>query len=250
MQSIEHMIAVLTDNPEVLGLLEYGSSSVGDARMLGDYDLLVFMNHKAPQVESLHFYVRGVPVDLNIRTLDEIRKMPRATGFDQVLLEGRIIHDPSGSLAQEMQRLRERQQQAPLEKTPDETFAITRHGAKHIFDKVRGRLDSDPTLCAFLLHQNVYWLIRNCFSVRNMEFKGEPYTLEFLQQHEPETYRLIERFYTAGNLQQQLELALSIAEAVLAPVGGMWRDDEVLTFGDQKAGREMFERLFHRGGTE
>ena len=29
------------DNPDVLGLLEYGSSSAGDAQIPGDYDLLV-----------------------------------------------------------------------------------------------------------------------------------------------------------------------------------------------------------------
>ena len=245
MQSIEDMIAVLTTNPEVLGLLEYGSSSVGDARMLGDYDLLVILKNKGLQVESLHFYLASVPIDLNLRTLSEIREMDQASGINQALLEARIISDPTGDVAREIQALRSRQDQVPRAKTPDEELANIRFGTKHIFDKVRGRLDSDPTLCSFLLQQNVYWLVRNYFPIRNMAFKGEPDALEFLQQNEPETYGLVEKFYAARDLGPQLELALMIAEAVLAPVGGMWRDDEVLAFGDQKAGDELYKQLFH-----
>ena len=156
MQSIKRMVTTLIDNPAVLGLLEYGSSSAGDAQIPGDYDLLVILNNKTPKVESLHFYVDGIPVDLNLRTLDEIHKLARATGFDRILLDGRIIYDPSGSLTQEIQDLKERDRLALPDQPSVETITFTRHGAKHIIDKVKGRIDSDPTLCAFLLNQNVY----------------------------------------------------------------------------------------------
>ena len=235
---------MLTKTPLVLGLIEYGSSSSADAQVLGDYDLIAVLKHKPSNVESLHFYVDGVPVDLNLRTVDEIRQLPRAEGFERVLLDGRVIFDRTGSVAHEIHDLSERQRNTLPSRQSTESIAFTRHGTKHIFDKVAARLESNPTLCAFLLQQNVYWLIRNYLSLRGYEFRGEPFTLEFLREFEPETYGLLERFYTSGSLQEQLDLAISIAELTLEPVGGMWRDDEVLIFGDVGAGQEMFDRLF------
>ena len=117
MQSIKSMVATLMDNPDELGLLEYGSSSAGDAQIPGDYDLLAILNNMTPRVESLHFYVDGIPVDLNLRTLDEIHRVARATGFDRILLDGRVIYDPSGSLTQEIQDLKERDRQALPDKS-------------------------------------------------------------------------------------------------------------------------------------
>ena len=243
-KSIGQMVQALSGSPLVLGLIEYGSSSATDAEVTGDYDLIVVLNHEYPNVESLHFYVDGVPVDLNLRSLDEIRNMNRAAGFESVLLDGRVIYDPSGSVAQEIHQLSKRHRQTPVATSSDESIAFTRHGTKHIFDKVERRIHSNPTLCAFLLHQNVYWLIHNYFALRGVEFRGEPVTLEFLRKNEPETYGLVERFYASRSLQEQLNLAISIAHLTLEPVGGMWRDDEVLVFGDAKAGQGMFVRLF------
>ena len=58
MQSIDGMIALLVAHPEVLGLMEYGGARHDDESIHGDYDLFVFLKHKDPQVESLHFLRR------------------------------------------------------------------------------------------------------------------------------------------------------------------------------------------------
>jgi hypothetical protein len=218
MQSIEDMITILTGHPDVLGLMEYGRARVGDERILGDYDLFAVLKRKDRKVESLHFYVGGVPVDPNLRTLDEIRDLDRATDFDNVLLEMRIIYDPAGDVEQEIRALRQRHEEAPPNKTSSETVAFIRHGARHSFDSIRGRLDSNPTLCSYLLHQNVYWLVRHYFLVRNLEFKGDKFALDYIRRHEPQMYELIERFYTASDHTTQMELSYSIAEGVHAPV--------------------------------
>ena len=243
-KSIGQMVQALSDSPLVLGLIEYGSTSATNAEVIGDYDLIVVLNHEYPNVESLHFYVDGNPVDLNLRSLDEIRNLQCAAGFESVLLDGRVIFDPSGSVAQELHHLSERHRQSTPASLSAEGIAFIRHGTKHIFDKVEHRIHSNPTLCAFLLHQNVYWLIHNYLALRGLEFRGEPSTLDFLKQNEPETYGLVERFYMSRSLQEQLNLAISIAHLTLEPVGGMWGGDELLVFGDVEAGQEMFARLF------
>ena len=246
MQSIEGMIALLVSHPEVLGLMEYGSARHDDESIHGDYDLFVVVKHRHPQVESLHFYVDGVPVDLNLRTLDEIRDLALATGFEQTLLDARIIHDPTGRVAREIRALRSRQEQAPHQTASEETIAFIRHGTKHIFDKVRSRLDSMPIFSAYMLQQSVYWLVREYFVVRDMPFKGEKNALEYLERNDPRMFDLIEQFYATTNLPNQLSFARRVSDMALAPVGGPWRNDEVLVFGDQAKGREVFADLFER----
>jgi len=225
-----------------VGLIEYGSARHTDAEIHGDYDLVVVVEERDPDVESLHFHVRGVPVDLNIRSLDDIRDIWCAEGFDSILLDGRIIHDPSGCLAMEIEELRQRDAEVPRGRNDRNTPGI-RHGHRHILDKVRHRSESMPTLSSYLLHQGVYWLVRQYFEIRDMEFKGDKRALEFLREHEPAIFKSLERFYRITDIGEQTELFRSMAETVLAPVGGLWKDGEVLTFGDEKKGRELLRRL-------
>jgi len=60
-------------------------------------------------------------------------------------------------------------------------------------------------------------------------------------------YGSLERFYRITDLGEQTELFHSIAEDVLGPIGGLWQDDEVLTFGDQGKGIALFHRLLGDG---
>ena len=61
---------------------------------------------------------------------------------------------------------------------------------------------------------------------------------------------LLERFYESADCDEQVELARVLAQTVLAPVGGMWEEGEVLAFGDQEKGREAFRRLFPAPGRD
>jgi len=246
MNSIPEMVSALINNPEVVGLIEYGSARRHDEEIHGDYDLIVVVEERDPEVESLHFHVRGVPVDLNIRSLDDIRDTWCAEGFDSILLDGRIFHDPSGCLGKEIEELRQRDAETPRGPSRRNTPGI-RHGHRHILDKVRHRSESMPTLSSYLLHQAAYWLVRQYFEVRDLEFKGDKHALDFLREHEPAIFKSLERFYRITAHDEQTELFRSMAEAVLAPVGGLWKDGEVLAFGDQKKGRELFGRLLGEG---
>ena len=69
MKSIYEIVDTLSNNPKVVGLIEYGSAKLNAEEILGDYDLVVVVKERDPDVESLHFHVDGIPVDLNIRSL-------------------------------------------------------------------------------------------------------------------------------------------------------------------------------------
>lgn len=245
MKSISEMISTLRKNSAVVGLIEYGSSRHHDVCICGDYDLIVVVAERDPEVESLHFRVDGVPVDMNLRSLDDIRGIRCVEGFDSVLLDGNIIHDPTGRLAREIDELRKRDA-AALRCGTNPDIAVMRHGHRHILDKVRSRRESMPTLSSYLLHQGVYWLVRQYFEVRDLPFKGDNHALGFLREHEPKVFLSLERFYRIADCAEQTELFRSMAEAILAPVGGLWQDEEVLTFGDQEKGRAILHGLLGR----
>lgn len=251
MQSVDEMIMTLTTNPEVLGVVEYGDDQSAENYLAGDVDLFVILKRRDSPVESLHFYAGDTPVDLNLTTLEEISRLEAGHGFQvSALLSGRILYDPTGELAGELARLRQRRQQATPETLSAQTIAFIRHGHKHVFDKIRGRLETMPVFCRFLLCANIYWLIQSYFRVRHLTYRGEKRAIAYLQDNEPEIYQALTDFYNTPDLERQITLAKWITERVLAPVGGMWREDEVLAFGDDDSddlpadGNEMFRKLF------
>ena len=90
--------------------------------------------------------------------------------------------------------------------------------------------------------------MREYFVVCDMQFKGEKNALDYLRRNEAQIYDLIEQLYATTNLSKQLDLAKRISIVALAPVGGAWREDEVLVFGHQARGTGVFASLFDRGG--
>ncbi|MBN1342885.1 MAG: hypothetical protein JXQ73_09415 [Phycisphaerae bacterium] len=246
--SIPEMVEALRRCPSVAGIAEYGSASYRDEGIEGDYDVVVITDMRVGDVESLHFHVGQTPVDLNIRTFEQINGMGRAEGFESILLEARVIHDPSGRVGEALRGLRDRHSSQAAPAMKPGRFAGMRHGARHTFDKLRGSRELPVTLKRHLLHQCVYWLLPQYFEVRGLQYQGEKHGLAFLRENEPELYRSFEAFYATTEAGEQARLARSMAEAVLLPVGGLWADGEVLTFGDPEEGAGVFGVLFGGGG--
>jgi hypothetical protein len=252
-QTISEMIALLQHHSLVLGLIEFGSDHQREHYAVGDYDLFVVLMHNDPVVRSLHFFVGSIPVDLNCITLDDLYHLTSTDDFRWIaLLDGRILYDPAGVVAQAFAQVRHRQHQAFRNRLSENTVAMTRHWHRHVLDKIKGRLDTMPVFCRFLLSTNISKLIINYFRVRNLVFKGEKHAMEYLQQHEPALFTMLAAFYHTEDIARQVELTYEISNYVLAPVGGMWRDNEIVAFGTegstdlQARGYDLFYALFDR----
>lgn len=245
------MLAHLKAHRAVLGLVAYGSDHAADGYTQGDIDLFVVLQEKDPAVESLHFYINDTPVDLNLITLDQLRNLESEHGFAFFALQnGRVIFDRSGSLDYEIRKLRERATlNEPINLSQHE-LAFIRHGHRHIFDKLRNRLESMPLTSRLLMHSNIYWLVVNYFQVRGLPYRGEKQALEYLREYDPQVYAGLQDFYTAENIERQVEISREISQRVLRPIGGLWRRDEVLAFGNpdeydlQRRGNALFRQLF------
>ena len=242
--SIPEMISVLRTNTMVEGLAEYGSASYTDTDFPGDYDLLVVLNHTIDTVESLHCHIAGIPVDLNIRSLAQIESGTGVSGFEAILLEARLIYDRSGKTASALRELRRCHANNKPAQFSGSSSAPMRYGARHTFDKLRNRPEHPVVLKRFLLQQAVYWAVRNYFEVRDIPYYGDSRAFSFLKEKDPVLLENIDRFYASTDVAAQTELAYEILEQVLAPVGGMWQDNELLAFGDKERGREIFQSLF------
>ncbi|MEZ4859819.1 MAG: hypothetical protein R3C14_00855 [Caldilineaceae bacterium] len=250
LQSLPQLIATLRDHPLVVGLVEYGANSSTTSFTAGDYDLFVITAGATAAVESLHFYINQIPVDLNLRELTALRQATRLTGFEQALLTGRLIYDRDGAVAAELARLRHAEQDHTRTPLSPHDRALIRHGHQHVLDKVRGRLETMPLLCHLLLHTNIYWLIQTYHHIHGLVYRGEKAALAHLAQHEPTIYSKIEQFYTAPTLPTQVALAQELSELVLQPIGGLWQQDEILVFGAAdnetlpQAGAALAQQLF------
>ncbi|MBT3274229.1 MAG: hypothetical protein HN368_13820 [Spirochaetales bacterium] len=234
LSSIKEMIDSLVQHSNVVGLIRYGSNRVEDDFTSGDFDLFVVLKEKDPDVESIHFYVNEIPVDLNFLTKNELENFEGMDNFHQVALDdGWVIHDPSGAVTSLLNNIRAADSCPQRVEYSDHEIAFTRHGHRHVLDKIRNRKDSMPVFCRFLLNANIYWLICSYFRVRRIHYKGEKQAISFLQKHEPGVYNLIERFYSTLEIGELMNITIDLSNSILAPVDGIWQNGEVLAFGDK-----------------
>ena len=253
MKTIDTMLRRLEANPEVTGLIRYGSDHREENYSVGDYDLFVVFSSWQLPVESLHFSVGQTPVDLNLITLEALKELVPAFTFPQLALRGgTLLFDRTGQVEAALIRLKERFLQAHPEPLSAHAAAFMRHGHRHLLEKVRGRLESEPLLANFLLGVNPYWLLENYFRLRQLPFYGEKRALAYWRQHEPEIYGTLGAFYKTADLTEKVRLTEHLTELVLAPIGGAWQPGEVLAFGHGESendklaekGVEVYRELF------
>ncbi len=247
------LIQRLRANPDVLGIARYGGRSADDAEPGGDFDIFVIVRERPESVESVHFQCGGIPVDMNVRDLDDLRREEPLTEIDHALTTAELLHDPTGDVARLIAAVDSRwHPQSP--KLTEHEMNFSRFCQRHALDKVRHRLDSDPLLADFLLATNVYWLVQAYFRVRGMPFLGESPALRHLRENAPAVCALVESFYAANGRDEKLRISDELTEAVLEPIGGPWRNGETLTFGThteaadlRRTGDALLQELLSHG---
>jgi hypothetical protein len=249
-QNLQDLVEHLRANPDVIGLVRYGRRRPDDMAPGGDFDLFVFLEASPEDVESIHFCVKGVPVDLNLRCLDDLKKGEPLTEIDWCVKTGEILHDPTGRLKKAISEVPDRWGR-PDEHLTEHDVAFSRFSHQHAIDKVTGRLDEDPLFCEYLLGVNIFWLVQTYFHIRRLDHPGDRHALPWLRKHDPPVFEQIEGFYGAHNLSEKLKITERLTELVLEPIGGPWREDELIAFGRKRKvrnlpskGNEVFARLF------
>lgn len=239
METVTELLSRLEAQPEVAGVIRYGTDHAGDGYRTGDVDLFVVLATGEPLVESLHFDVGPTPVDLNLVSLQTLLELRPAFSFPQLALrEGTIVFDRTGEVGDALSRIKEGFLGVYLEAPSEQAVAFARHGHRHLLDKLRGRLEGKPLLANLLLGTNLHWLIQTYLRVRRLPFRGEQHVLTYLREHDAELYGLLEAFYQADSLEEKVRLTETLTGRVLGPVGGAWQPGEVLAFAGDESGAE------------
>ncbi len=232
---ISDLIKRLHDNPFVIGLVRYGGRSVEDRTLGGDFDIFVFVRERDTDLESIHFYWGEMPVDLSIRTLEDLHLEKPISYIDPKLAEGEILYDRAGGLQELIAEATTRWSDS-ANALPESDMLITRFYQKHVLDKVRGRQNSDPVFCELLLSTNITWLLHTYFKVRCLSFPGEKGALNWMRRDEPEIAERIDAFFNSTSQEVKLRISEELTDLVLEPIGGPWKQGEILgTTGDSEA---------------
>jgi len=195
--SLERMILDLKSRPHVVGLLEYGSRKHTDMSPGGDYDLFVITddNHRTP-ASGISFYVNGIPVDCGIRCRMDLDAMVR-------------------------------QRWKPDKCHHDNEIHFDRFAYRHVLDKVKHRIVSDPDYASFILNSNMLWLIETYMSHNNLPKGDYKAAWEHMRINRPNCYALLAEFHRECELIRKYEIEEVLSEQIMIPFGGLWRKDEV-----------------------
>jgi hypothetical protein len=234
------LIDRLKQNPQVLGILRYGAGIWPDG---ADTDLCVVVAQRPTGLESVHFWLTCGPVDLNVRTVKDLERCDVEPGFDEVLLKGEVLYEREPGLLGALSDER------PAESSPPDPGQVTRmrFGHAHYLQKLEHHGRRDPLLCSVLVCGAVHWLVRAYVSVRGLPYRGERAVLRMMADDDASLLADMELATGAGALTDRIEAVRRLTAKVLGPVGGSWRQDEVLYFeqsGTEARAREEWDAFF------
>lgn len=211
---LESIVGELKKLPIVRAVASYGSTAKQEWTPYSDIDLFVIISAPAA-IESLHFFIDRVPVDLNIRDLDRW-----ANGdFTWIPLSGlKALWDPDNLFAS--------MTQAPISPAAADH---SRFGHRHTLMKLDQWQGADPEAAKLLVAAATNWIMASYFDARQLPFPGIDGAVRFLRQQEPELLAAL--LAALDHPVKQVELLRRASELALYPVGGMWRNDEVIAFG-------------------
>lgn len=232
--SVTDLIEKLKANPHVIGLVRYGSRPVHADSPGGDFDLFAFVHERDEDLEGIHFYWGELPVDLGLRTLDDLKRDKPVSFVDANVVEGEILFDRNGDLHQHLEAAYARWNRPGKSLSEPEIMAC-RFYQTHVLNKVKDRLESHPLFCEMLLSTNITWLLHIYFKIRAKSFPGEKAALEWIQEEEPEMFGKIESFFQTREIGEKFRLSVKLTDLVLAPTGGRWIQGEVLGLSENLA---------------
>lgn len=229
------LIEFLKRNPDVLGILQYGSGVWPDA---ADTDICVVVARRPEGLESVHFWIGCGPVDMNVRTLDELRDrdMAELPGFDDVLRDGKVLYEKQPGLLADIVSEKPSQPEAP-------DLVGIRHGHAHVLHKLEHYKDTDALLCNVLLAGATHWLLGAYTVARGMPYRGEKATLKAIRQNDRELLPDLEKLASGSvSIAQRIGTLCRLTDKILEPVGGPWQKGEVLFFAESVKTRRAIDK--------
>jgi hypothetical protein len=191
----------------VRAIASYGSTALDAWDEHSDIDLIGIV--KSPPVDTIHFFARGIPVDLSLRDVSSgIEFLPPE--------ELRVVWDPESLLAGD---------HAPSDASWWAGGA--RSGLRHANLKLRKLNESDPEAARLLARAESYWLLHTYFMARRGAFPDVERALALLRESDLPFLAALLALVESVDTDQHTEAAAR----ALAPVGEWWRAGDPLLIG-------------------
>jgi hypothetical protein len=228
-KSIREFIDELKRNVRVIALIKYGNRDVDDMSPGEDFDLYVIMNDFNSNIESVHFYIGGIPVDVSIRGYSDLLLQKPITKTDLELLTGEILFDKSGIISRMLNKSKENwtiEKEEKREISKNEIEWI-RYSYKHILDKLKNNLSKNSLQSKFKIDITMKSLINTYLDLNRLEAE-EDELLDVIKDNEPELYSYLDDFYSVTNTEKKFDILHKIANVVFKNSNGVCKENEIM----------------------
>ena len=211
--TIEQFVTELRKNPDVLGILLFGSRARGNNREDSDVDLLVIVKHGFHRIVEER---ANLAFEIIFTTEDQAISFWRANPDDTAELwkTARILFDRNGT----MQRLQNvgaeilSQGKAPL---PAEQLAHIRFDIGDQVKAIEAFAYSDPVTARLLLSAKMLCLTELYFDIRQFWTPPPKQRLAVIKEIDSRFFDLIAKYYETPSLSMQIDAFKSILAIVL-----------------------------------
>lgn len=207
---LQQLVNRARDLPGIVAVGAYGSTVSGAWTAHSDLDLVVIVEQDPP-VNSLHFFVEGIPVDLNLK-----QRTAWSSGNHGWLPPEPLspLWDPEGLFSGV---------EPPSAASSDaEQY---RYAHRHRLLKLTKWIGRDDEVADLLAAGATHWIAVSWFHAREMRFPGIDQAVTYWRVHDPDMIAV--RIGAARERQDRLERIARASERALAPVGGLWSKGDV-----------------------
>jgi hypothetical protein len=236
--SLEEIIAQISKNESIVGVMQIGSLSRNQIKSESDYDLVFILDEA---VKSWYVGVTQIDnrfTDLIFVISSEIERIlnldaPVTQDNDLVPIirwieDGEILFSRSKLLQQAQEKVKN---QNWIEQIDDEAVYGAWFSINFNLAQLRRMLSSSDPLYeqAVDIRMAVYgysdiWF--GYFTIRKIEFSGDKAAIRYLWEHDPEFLVAYQHFINSNNdIDEKFAAYEKVASLVMAPLGGVWPEN-------------------------
>jgi hypothetical protein len=264
--TLDDVIARLTEQDIIAGILTIGSTARHTIVPASDYDLLIILVDQPKGLQPYSItHIDGRFTDLLFATSADLNNILTLIGpvpsegdwLGSVIRwfqSGEIIYDPTGKLAHVQHKVQTEACLKPLAYDGYSGWFTINYNLAQTRRLVQA---DDPVYRAAGELRLVLYaapdLLFNYFKIRNLRWEGDKAAVRLLLQHDPDYWQHFQHFMRQGDPTQKLGLYERLAALTIAPVGELWPagiteitvDKDAVSALEQESLKQFWEDLIN-----
>ncbi len=256
--SLEEVIARLSTNKTVLGILQIGSLRGGQVGVESDYDLVIILDetqkrwfvgvttidHRFTDLIFVNRSAVQAVLDLDLQIEQEDYRAPIVRWFR----DGELLCAKNGLVGRAQEKVKRGDWIKPIRE--DVAYGAWFRINYNLAQLRRMILSADPLYQQVVdIRMVVYgtsdlWF--GYFAQRNMEWSGDKTAIRYLSEHDPEFLQTFQQFAEGSqNRTAKFEAYERAASLATAPMGGIWPEGATVINLEETS--DIWQRLLREG---